>query len=261
MGGYFGEGNEWHLMCANKKAVQVISSENGIWIENKFKSVSKKSNEANNNKWISMRKSFISLAITEKSIFGVTENGKIYQCAKECKSPKEWKKFVSPTLTPINKNDQSIGSKMREKLKMNPLFHGKLTQLTAFNDLFFGLDEIGNLWKYISETEEWIKIETMFSLKWIQATNSNILYVINEEDNKVYTVNLETKQYELIHDANDFEQVIFDADDGKIWALNYYKQLFYLNDKGNDWIYVTDEIHFISLGKIPLDVDNAKSDL
>eukprot|EP01084_Bolivina_argentea_P252302 423462_1 len=249
--GYFDNKNKWNLLYEKKKAIRFSSSsEGGLWIINKFNYVSKKDNKKNNAKWIKMRKAFTSLTLHySDKILGVTDKGQIYHCVKSCNSPKQWNKFYSPLMTPIDKNDENIDSKIRAKLKMQPLLHGKLNQLTAFDNLLYGKDEIGNLWQFTVNNNEWIKIDTKFLLKWIYIY-SNTLYVINEGDNKPYKIDLSTNKYELISDVNDFEQIIYDYNNNVIYGLNYYEQLFYLNKKQNDWIYVKDDIGHISFGQL-----------
>merc|ERR1712083_1219614 len=108
--------------------------------------------------------------------------------------------------------------------------------------------------------DQWTMVEMDFLLKWIHVTGHNVLYVINEEDSKPYRINMENREYHLIHDSNDFEQIIYDNDSQRVWAVNYYQQLFYLNEEGTDWVYVDEGIKHISIGHLPVQAE-LKQDL
>ena len=255
--GYFDANNRWKQLRAkpgNKRPIQISSSSEGLWVvTDKHDTVFKKESTKRGSDWVSMKRSFTSLAATHTdAVFGVSSNGKkMYQCPKKCKSPTQWKTLTPPPTKRVDENDPNIGTKIREKLKMKALQSGKLQQLTAFDDFLYGLDEIGHLWKYAKDVDEWQMIPTQFALKWIHVTQGEDLYVINVQDNKPYFIDVQNNKYHPILDANDFEAVVFDPQQQRIWALNYYQQLFYLNDAKDDWVFVDEGFKFISYGQLP----------
>eukprot|EP00494_Astrolonche_serrata_P027564 UN27827 len=86
----------------------------------------------------------------------------------------EFELGTQPERTEIKRSENEIRLKIKAKVK------GKLIQIFSQNDKVWGVDEVGYLFVYDSNTDEWTEIKVGFFVKWVSVSENEIIYVLSK---------------------------------------------------------------------------------
>ena len=258
--GYYDSQLKWKTLDPSAKinAKYVNGNKNGIFYI-KHKRYSLYRQEEMNGKFKSMKQEYISVVIHNKQfIYGLTQDGRIYQCSKPCNfdnKQSKWQKFDS--LPPRIEIENDIPNRIAK-----PKFEGKLVQLASYaNSPLFAIDEIGILWIYDNNNSQWQKITIKFSIKSIEISKNELIFVVSVKDSVIYQSSLDdvvknknnanTIVWTKIGiKGNDFDRVLMD-NNGEIYGINYYQQFFQLNKELDEWEFVDENVKMIAAGYLP----------
>ncbi|ETO19299.1 hypothetical protein RFI_17934 [Reticulomyxa filosa] len=210
-------------------------------------------------KWKNTFQLFVSITTNvNEAVYAVDQNGQIYKCDEQCqKEPSQaskWTKMVSPPKKLVTVESQILHIKSKtEGSLVTPFFFfffGKVVQLTSSKKTLFGRDEVGHVWKFLPNSQEWLKLPFEESFQWISASeDDNELYLIKADSGLI--MKWEEGKLEMLDEStNDFVQIACDFwEDGAIYAINYYQQLFYFDRTHNTWIFVDENVRSINVAQ------------
>ena len=263
--GYLDSSRKFIPIQAKTKITQILGVKDGIYALNQKYYVYKLNKETS--KWKPLRKRFISITSLSTSLIGLTADSKVFGCKYPCDietykpkktndedniGPKDefWGKFRAPPLTIIK------GTEAEEKVGIRPKVDGKLIHINSDNNILCGVDELGQIWCVVNEYF-WHRLsfkDDSIKFKWIWIYDSHLYVILTTGEirkcliEKDITKNdVECNSIDNIN-GNDFNQISIDKNDGLIYVLNYYKQLFYYDEKSKDMIYIDDDISMIYAG-------------
>jgi len=184
---------------------------------------------------------FVSVTGTlDDYLWAVDKEGSVFQCAHDGNCLEDWVEVKGP--------EQTLQESSSSYLK--PKKEGKLVFLQGHSHTLLGLDETGKLWK--NSNDIWNVIPTEVNVAHFSISPNFDLYITSTSNN-IYHTNLELDElawirWSRVTDQTDFSQAVIVGE--KLFAVNYYKQLFVLNDI-KEWEFVEEGFQKIFLGDFP----------